>query len=116
MQSQLLDYSYKGGFVGYDDHLVIDRNGTAHLTRRRKEYEFVVPVEVLRQLETFLRSTDFVEFRWHYAPSGGAVDVAEHTLTIDGNTIYASDISMPAALEPVVSILQQLISANSAEI
>jgi hypothetical protein len=99
----------KGGFVGYDDSLVITADGTATIKQRGKSSRCRVDAAVLRQLGTAAASVD-----WQTLPA--KPPVARHpddlvlAVSAAGGTARLDD----PRVRPVSSLLTRLLGDASA--
>ncbi len=62
-QSFSLDYTRKGGFVGNDDHLIINANGHVVLTRRTGRTEFDLDNASQKQIGDAFQTAGFAKKR-----------------------------------------------------
>jgi hypothetical protein len=107
-----VDYRRTGGFIGLDDHLSIDANGQAQLTRRTTRTTFIVPADQFRQLGTTFASANFTSLHAEYIPAPGGADQTVYVVTYNGQMVRTADSAVPAALRPVLDLLNQIIETN----
>ena len=108
----LVDYRRSGGIAGFDDHLVIQADGRAVLTRRGARHEFAVKREVLNDLSALLQEADFSRLRGEYLPASPCCDRFDYTVTYKGHSVHTMDGAVPEALAPVLQVLNQLIAES----
>lgn len=108
----LVDYRRSGGFAGVDDHVVIQENGQATLTRRAQQYEFVLDDDTMNQLQTLLDNAEFSKLRGQYLPTRQGSDLFEYLITHNGHTVRTMDTTVPEALQPVLELLNRIIESR----
>jgi hypothetical protein len=109
----MVDYRRSGGFVGLDDHLSIDANRQAQLTRRTTRAAFTLPADQFKQLNAVFASANFTSLRAEYMPSLGGADRIEYVITYNGHMVQTADTAIPESLQPVLDLLNQIIETNS---
>lgn len=108
----LIEYRRTGGFAGLDDHLVINMNGQATLSRKVEHYEFVLDRDTMNQLQTLLDNAEFSKLRREYLPPRKGSDFFEYMITYKGHTVRAIDTAVPEALWPILELLNQIIESG----
>lgn len=108
----LVVYGRSGGFVGLDEQLVIDNSGQATLTRRTEETLFQVDSESLDQLRQALADASFSQLDKTYLPEVQGADRIEYSISYDGHTVRTMDGAVPEEVQPIISILNQIIEEN----
>ena len=105
----LIEYLRIGGIAGFDDHLVINTDGTATLSRKAQGYEFELNSNTTSQLETLFDEAKFLELDKEYLPSHQGGDLFEYVLMYQGHTVRTLDSAVPEALWPILETLNQII-------
>ncbi|HEX7587773.1 MAG TPA: protealysin inhibitor emfourin [Anaerolineae bacterium] len=106
-----IDYQRSGGFIGVQDHLTIDLNGHATLTRRTTTTQFDLSRDQLGAIQTALQAAGFVTLTEKPTPQGVA-DGFAYVITYQGRTLRTGDPSVPKELEAVISTLNRLIDSG----
>lgn len=109
----LIDYQRTGGIAGFNDHLIIYSDGHCQLQRKNLTTEFDLAPEDVSQLRQLFQNADFVNLNSEYLPDNIGADRFEYTVTYGKHTVRTMDGTVPAALEPVLSRLDEIISSNS---
>jgi len=112
MQPSPIDYQRSGGFIGVQDHLTIDLNGHAVLTRRTGSSEFDLSRDDLRAIQTAFQTAGFVSLPEKPASQGYAADGFVYVITYQGHRVQTGDPLVPQSLEPVVAMLNRLIDSG----
>ena len=107
-----LEYHRSGGFMGLDDHLIIDDDGTAVLTRKRARSELTVDAAVMDQLRSLLDGMAFSKLRKQYLPSREGADLFDYVITYGDHTVQTKDTAIPEALQPLIELLDRIISTG----
>ncbi|GAA2527594.1 protealysin inhibitor emfourin [Pilimelia columellifera] len=113
-EASLLSYHRTGGFAGFDDQLAVSTDGSYRLTRRQSGVR-----------TGQLTAADLAEVRRASAaakiatlpttaPTTGMADGFSYVLTYQGATVKAVDGQVPATLEPLLSVLNEVITRYSA--
>lgn len=110
--AELLDYTRTGGFAGVDDHLVIEDDRSAVLTRKAGIAQFVVDQATFARIQADLRSSDFARLSPTYLPVNPCCDQIDHIVRYRGQSVRALDATAPAALKPLLLTLDVLIAAT----
>jgi len=108
----LVEYRRSGGFAGVDDHLVIQENGQATLTRSAQQYQFVLDRDTMNELETFLDNAEFSKLHGQYLPPRRGSDLFEYVIACRGHTVRTVDTAVPEALQPVLELLNHIIESH----
>jgi hypothetical protein len=100
-----------------DDHISLDENGSCVLERRNIKREFELTPEALEQLHQIFEEADFFALDKEYLPANIGADRIEYIITYQAagkkHTVRCMDGTVPAALSPVLSSLDQIIADNS---
>jgi hypothetical protein len=97
-----------GGFAGLDDHLVIEPDGSATLTRRssaRIETE-VTPSE----LDSLRRALDRIHLPRLGRHQPGPPDTFVYTVTFGGSSVHVAQTAVPPGLRELVGILLEIMN------
>lgn len=107
----LAEYKRTGGIVGFNDHLVIQADGKATLTRRTGKFEFTLSAEQLKQTQAVFQIANFANLK--EAPSRLLVpDELSYVIVYQGKVFRTSDTQMPAELQPVLALLNGLVDSK----
>jgi hypothetical protein len=106
--SALVEYRRSGGIMGRDDQLVVNADGTAHLTHRGTELDFTIGTDSLAQLRSLLESIEFPSLREEYLPPRTGADLFEYVVIYRGRKIRMMDTAIPAELQPLIVFLNGL--------
>ena len=106
--STLIEYRRSGGIQGLDDHLVINTEGEATLTRRATRSQFNVDSDTMGQLRTVLEATGFLSLQREYLPERPGADLFEYILTYGSHTIRTKDLAVPEVLQSLIQLLNHL--------
>jgi hypothetical protein len=109
----LIEYYRSGGFLGLDDHLVIDADLKASLTRRDKYYEFEIDRKTFEHILQQLDKAEFSKLKGEYLPASTCCDLIEYTITYNGYTVRAMDTAVPESLQPILDSLNQIIDTET---
>jgi len=104
----LIEYRRSGGITGREDRLVVQSDGTVHLSRRAALTDFHLTPETLAQLRALLDSTDFRGLRAEYLPPRRGADLFEYVVIYQGRTVRAMDTAIPPELQPLIQLLSGL--------
>ena len=107
-----IEYLRSGGFVGLNDHLIINVGRKATLTRKTGNYEFVLDQKAFDQLEQQLKQVEFSKFEEKYLPVDTCCDLIEYTITYEGHTVQTMDTAVPATLQPILNLLNEIIETE----
>jgi len=105
----MLEYSRTGGFAGFDDHLQIDENGKAILTRRAEVYEFSISADKLKALHDLCERASFSDLQQENNPKQQGFDLFEYEIVYEGLSVKTVDSAIPNALQPIINELNQII-------
>ena len=109
----LIDYHWTGGIAGFNDHLVIDSNGNATVTRNTGVEQFTMTPAEIRNLEGLFEYAGFMSLNSSYPPASPGADYFTYTTTYHGKTVTAEDTGVPEALVPIISALNGIVSEHS---
>jgi hypothetical protein len=105
----VISYSRTGGIAGFDDHLVVCRNGTVLVTRNSGQSTCTLDREALEDLDTIFRQAGFSTLADTYpAPVPGA-DYFSYGISYHGKTVRTETTGVPEALSPVIAALDELV-------
>jgi len=108
----LIDYRRTGGFVGFDDRLVIDKTYKATLTQKTGRYEFVLDQELGDRLLQQFAQADFTRLKAKYLPADTCCDLIEYRITYRNHMLRTMDTAVPATLQPVLDSLNEIIQSR----
>lgn len=106
-----VDYQRSGGFAGFDDHLTVDAQGHAVLTRRRGKFEFDLSRDEMTQLQAALRDADLASIP-PKSDKRPVPDQFSYVLSYLGHTVRTSDSALPQRLAPAISLLNNIIDTK----
>ena len=112
----LIEYRRTGGFAGFDDHLVIYKDGNAILTRQEQQSEFSISPDTLLHLEDLFSQADFSDLRSEYTPDRQVADVFEYVISYQGKRVRAMDTAIPPELFPLIQALNQIVDTGRGSI
>ncbi len=107
-----IDYQRSGGFIGVQDHLTIDLNGHAALTRRTGNSEFDLTRDELTALQAAFQSAGFAALPENSMPPAGIADAFFYVITYQGHQVRTGDSAIPKPLAPVIASLNRLIDSK----
>jgi hypothetical protein len=107
-----IDYRRSGGFIGVQDHLTIDLNGHATLTRRTSATEFDLSRSDLGAIQAAFQAAGYASLPENPSPPAIAADGFSYVITYQGHTVRTGDPAAPKQLEPVISTLNRLIDSG----
>jgi len=107
-----VDYRRIGGFVGLDDHMVIDTEGNVILTRKDTRTEFSLDSDSITEIQALLDNAEFTKLKEEYNPSRPGSDLIGYTITYKGHTIQASDTAITESLQPILDLLNRIVENN----
>lgn len=110
----LIDYQRTGGIAGFDDHLTVQRDGVATLSRRAVETQFALGSDELGRLETLFAQAGFQKMRREYLPDQPGADRFEYRVTYKGHTVRTFDGAVPQALEDILDELNRIVATRGA--
>jgi hypothetical protein len=105
-----LEYHRTGGFAGVDELLQINEDGTARVTRRGTTSEIRVDQAKMKELQQALDDAQFTTLNSRYMPAQAGADLFEYSITYAGHTVQTADTAVPAVLQPVIQILNTIVS------
>lgn len=108
----LIEYRRSGGFAGWDDHLVVEKNGEAILTRKSERYEFTLDSDTINHLQTLFEEAKFSQLRKEYLPSRQGSDLFEYVVIYKGHTVRTMDGAVPPSLQPILEALNQIVESQ----
>jgi hypothetical protein len=111
-QPSSIDYYRSGGFIGANDHLSIDLNGHATLTRRTGNSEFDLTHDQLTGIHAAFQSAGFVALPENAMPAGMPADGFSYTITYQGHTVKTADTAVPQSLDTVLVLLNQIVDSK----
>ena len=111
-QGTLIEYRRTGGFVGFDDRLVVNANGRTILTRKSERYEFTISRDTMDRLMSALNSAEITKLRSEYLPSRKGSDLMEYLVTYRGHQVRTMDTAVPDSLWPVLELLNQIVESG----
>lgn len=112
----LIAYAVTGGIAGISERLVIEVDGNATLVSgfkpgQQSTARFTLPDAELNDLRDKLEAADLPSLP--KSPETGCADCFEYTLTYDGTTYAADDVSIAARTDPVIQALNRLIANHA---
>jgi hypothetical protein len=107
-----IEYRRSGGFAGLDDHLIVNSDGEATLTRKAHRQEFVLDTDTVSRLQTLFDNAAFSELSSQYLPSRQGSDFFEYVVTYQGHTVRTMDTAVPQSLQPILELLNHIIESG----
>jgi len=83
------------------------------LIRKTARYEFVLPQGTLDQLKAAFDKAEFAKLNSEYLPARKGNDQIEYSVSYRGRTVRTMDTAIPDALQPVLELLDQIITSGS---
>ena len=111
-QSSAIDYTRTGGIIGANDHLVIDANGHAKLTRRTISAEFDLSRDQLSQIQAAFQTAGFATLKENSMPAQPVADGFIYEIVYQGHKVRTGDTAVPEKLQPVVQILNRMVDSG----
>ncbi len=112
-----VDYYRSGGFAGLTDHLIIDNDGHCSLQRKNDRFEFDLLPADFQHLRELFRQADFFTLAAEYLPQKPGADMFTYIITYRNSgmehMVRTMDGSVPAALMPVITQLNSIVSDNT---
>ncbi len=106
-----VDFQRSGGFAGFDDHLTVDAQGHALLTRRRGKFEFDLSRDEMTRLQAALRDAHLASIP-PKSDKRPVPDEFSYVLSYQGYTVQTSDTALPQKLAPAISLLNNIIDTK----
>ncbi|MEI7435020.1 MAG: hypothetical protein WCJ93_12295 [Methanomicrobiales archaeon] len=107
----LVDYKRTGGLAGFNDHLTLYENGTAYVTTKNIENQYVVSSKEMNDLIALFESSGFNSLNQAdlamYKVSGN--DFFVYSIEFRGHTIEAIEYAFPESIGPVIEQLNNLV-------
>lgn len=110
LEGVLILYARSGGFAGMQDRLTVHESGQVSLVRRDQVREYRLDPGKLEALKRAFESSDFSSLRESY-PAKGA-DLFTYEITYRGRKVTAMDSAVPATLDPLIRILNDVIDTS----
>lgn len=107
-----IEYRRSGGFAGLDDHLVIQEDGKAILTRKTGRSGFVVDDATMTRLRVLFDQAEFSKLRREHLPRRKGSDLFEYVITHKGHTVRTMDTAVPESLQPILEVLNQIVESD----
>lgn len=111
----MLEYRRSGGIAGWNDYLVIHRDGRCTLQRREGQAEtFTLDQATLDALREAMAASQFFDLKPSYLPPRAVPDAFRYTITYQDSgrrhTVETSDGAVPPELAPVIDRLNRIIA------
>jgi len=110
----VVEYNRTGGIAGFDDRLVIYENGTATVSRDGTVTTFSPDPQALARVRAIVASEAFQSLEESYLPQQQGYDLISYEVTAGGKGVRAEDGAVPAALEPLITELNEIIRESTA--
>lgn len=107
-----IEYRRSGGLAGMDDLLAVQESGEAVLTRRSARYEFILDGAEVGRMDALFDQAAFSQLRGEYLPSRQGNDLIEYVVTYKGHRVRTMDGAVPAALQPILQELNQIVEGR----
>ena len=111
-QPILIVYQRSGGFIGVKDSLTIDQGGHSTLMRRTNDVEFDLSRDELGAIQAAFDKAEFQAMPEEPTSQGYAADGFVYDIVYRGHEVKTGDPSVPRQLEPVVTLLNQLVDSK----
>jgi hypothetical protein len=106
----LVTYQRTGGIAGFSDNLAIYENGSVMVTENGVPGHCMLDDTSIEGLRMIFSQANFPALADNYpAPTPGA-DYFRYTITYQGKTVTTETTGAPPALEPVITILDGLVT------
>lgn len=109
----LVAYTRSGGLAGFMDELTIGTSGAAVLRRHGAASRFTLDQQALDQLRAALDGANIPVLASTLPPPRAVPDAFTYTVTYQGATVTVADPAIPAALRPVLDLLNTIIARHS---
>jgi hypothetical protein len=103
----LLEYRRSGGFVGFDDRLLVSQTGEVRVARNGTTRTYQIDSNQLATLQKLLADAKLNTLTSVSAASGS--DLISYSITYQGTTVTTMDTVIPSVLEPVIQSCNRLI-------
>jgi|GEM_PF-356238 len=110
----VVEYHRTGGIAGFDDRLVIYENGTATVSRHGTFTTFSPDPQALARVRAIVASEAFQSLEESYLPQQQGYDLISYEVTAGRKHVRAEDGAVPAALEPLITELNEIIRESTA--
>jgi hypothetical protein len=107
-----IEYQRTGGIAGCNDHLVVDAKGHARLTSRTSHFEYDLKSDEIIRLSDTLRAANLASIPEDSVTKLLVPDELSYRIIYASRTIRTSDTTMPAQLAPVISVLDEIVTAG----
>jgi len=111
----LVEYRRTGGIAGFDDYLIVRRNGEATLEKKGGVREIITLDEnMISRLQQAVNKAEFFDLDSQYRPARVIPDAFQYRITYqdDGrrHTVETTDGAIPEQLAPVLDELNRIIA------
>lgn len=108
----LVQYNRMGGLAGFDDEMVIERDGRYRIGRRGVVLaQGRLSGSELSRLRSVLEASDFGTIPAVSLHAGN--DLITYVVTYQGRVVTAMDLAIPKALAPVIGVLDDLLQRHA---
>ena len=109
----LVSYHLTGGLIGFDDDLVVRRDGRATLSSRGETRRFRLAPRVRRRLVVAVRRARFATLQPAYEPEARVSDGTTETVTHAGRTVRVeTGAEIPRRLANLLSRLNRIVDRH----
>ena len=106
----VVDYQRSGGIAGMNDRVVIFDNGAALISTRSVNTEITVNQTDLDSIDAIFTQAKFSGLEGNYTSGRNGADLFQYRISYRGKTVNTEDTAIPAALEPVIDAMNQMVS------
>lgn len=106
----VVDYQRSGGIAGVNDRVVIFDNGAALVSTRSVNTEITVNQTELGRIDAIFTGAKFSGLEGNYTSVRDGADFFQYRISYRGKTVNTEDTAIPAALEPVIEAMNQMVT------
>lgn len=103
-----LIFTRSGGFAGLDQQLIVHADGRAIWRDGAEQQELQVAQNTLISLQALLEAAPFEDLPRTSAAPPGSADLFSYSITYAGRTIEFQDEAVPAGVEPVLRLINEI--------
>jgi hypothetical protein len=107
-----IEYRRTGGFIGFDDNLLIDINGNVTLIQKGQRQEWLLDSDTMSQLQNIFEEASFTSLDFQYLPSQQGGDLINYVIIYKGHKVETMDGAIPNSLAPIIDTLNALIEGR----
>lgn len=109
----LVDYSRSGGSEETDDRLVIFDNGAAIVVTKNVSRSITLNATELERISAVFEQAKFTELQENYPSHHGNRRLYQYSINYRGKIVTLEESSYPAAIDPILWELNQIVSGTA---